>query len=103
MARKLIFRPLAEADLVDLDSYIAQESPERARAFVLDVQTRLSALAEFPDVGRARDDIAPGLRVFALDRRVTIAYRVTAEAVEIVCVSYRGRDLDALLVDREGA
>ena len=103
MARKVVFRPLAEADLVDLDAYIAEESPERARAFVLGIKSRIMALADFPDLGRAADEIVPGLRVLAFDCRVTIAYLVTPETVEIVRLSYRGRDFAALLGGGEGA
>lgn len=102
MARKVVFRPLAEADLVELDAYVAEESPDRAREFVLAIKSRIMALADFPDLGRAADDIAPGLRVLAFDRRVTIAYLVTPATVEVVRLSYRGRDFDALLGGGQG-
>jgi toxin ParE1/3/4 len=50
------------------------------------------ALAEFPERGRSRDDILPGLRTITMERRVIIAYRVRRTRVEIVTIAYAGRD-----------
>ena len=50
------------------------------------------ALAEFPERGRNRDDILPGLRTITMERRVTITYRVRRSRVEIVTIGYAGRD-----------
>jgi hypothetical protein len=44
-----------------------------------------------------RDDILPGLRVVGFERRVTIAFLITADAVLIEGVFYGGRDFDAIL------
>jgi toxin ParE1/3/4 len=51
-------------------------------------------LATFPERGRRRDDIVPGLRTIAFERRATIAYRVLKTHVEIVSVAYGGRDFE---------
>jgi toxin ParE1/3/4 len=42
--------------------------------------------------GHRRDDIRPRLRVVGFERRVTIAFTVSAEAVTILRVFYDGRD-----------
>jgi toxin ParE1/3/4 len=97
MALKLVFRAAAQADLDALDDYIAQDSPRQAAAFVQKIIERCDRLTEFPETGRLRNDLRPGLRLIALKRRVVIAYRVTPEAVEIGRVFYGGRDVDALL------
>ncbi|MDC7787471.1 type II toxin-antitoxin system RelE/ParE family toxin [Rhodoplanes sp. TEM] len=51
-----------------------------------------TALAEFPNRGTRRDDIAPGLRTIGFERRATIAFRVLEDVVEIVAIAYAGRD-----------
>jgi toxin ParE1/3/4 len=99
MTRRLLFRPGAESDLDALDDYIAQDSPERAFAFIQRIRGACDTLRQFPESGRARDDLSPGLRTLAFERRVVIAYLVSAEAVEIVRVFYGGRDMAALIID----
>jgi toxin ParE1/3/4 len=60
-----------------------------------------TALAEFPERGRNRDDILPGLRTITMERRVTIAYRVRKTRVEIVTIAYAGGDFVAELRKRK--
>jgi toxin ParE1/3/4 len=98
MNRRLLFRPAAQADLDALDDYIAQDSPQRAFRFVQRIRSACDHLVRFPESGRAREDLAPGLRTFAFERRLVIAYRVTGEAVEVVRVFYGGRNMAVLLI-----
>ena len=51
-------------------------------------------LATFPERGRRRDDIQPGLRVIGFERRVAIAFRILKTRVEIVSIAYGGRDFE---------
>jgi toxin ParE1/3/4 len=55
------------------------------------------SLAALPERGVPRDDISPGIRTSLLDRRITIAYRVDSDVVEIVRIFYAGRNYEALL------
>jgi toxin ParE1/3/4 len=48
------------------------------------------ALATFPERGRHRDDILPGLRTIGFERMVTIVFRVLKTRVEIVTLAYGG-------------
>jgi toxin ParE1/3/4 len=52
-------------------------------------------LAAFPERGRRRDDILPGLRSIGFERRATIAFRVLKTRVEIVSIAYGGRDFES--------
>ena len=54
-------------------------------------------LATLPRRGTRRDDIVPGLRTIGFERRVTIAFRVLANVVEIVTIAYAGRDFESEL------
>jgi toxin ParE1/3/4 len=97
MPPRVVLRPQAEEDLEAIYRYIAKDSPERAIGYVRRLRRRCEALAEYPERGRPRDDLAPGLRMLAFERSAVIAYRVEDGSVRIVDIFYRGRDYDAIL------
>jgi toxin ParE1/3/4 len=102
VARRVTFRPQAEADLIALYDYIAAGVGLSVAGGYLDrIETACMALAEFPARGTPRDDILPGLRTIAFERRVTIAYRVLKTRVEIVTIAYGGRYFERALRDDE--
>ena len=84
MTRRVGYSPQAQRDLTDLYDWIAHESgfPDRAEAYVTALMDRCDALADFPMVGRARDDIRPGLRTIGFRRRAVIAFAITDEMIE---------------------
>ncbi|MBI3444294.1 MAG: type II toxin-antitoxin system RelE/ParE family toxin [Magnetospirillum sp.] len=95
MTRKIVFRPHAETDLISLYRYIAAASDlERAGSYLARIEEACMALADFPERGTMRDDIAPGLRTIGFERRVTIAFRVLDHSVEIVTIAYAGRQFE---------
>lgn len=103
MARSVVYAPEAAEDLFQLYRYIAEHSsPERARGYVARIEAHCKSLAEFPERGRRRDDLRPGLRITDFERRVSIAFHVTAETVVIDRVLYGGRDLERSLGGGEG-
>ncbi|GGF74325.1 hypothetical protein GCM10007301_37680 [Azorhizobium oxalatiphilum] len=97
MARTVTFRPAALTDLDAIEDYIARDRPERAAAFVDGIIARCGQLGAQPEMGRARDDLRPGLRLLPLDRRVVVVYRLTPGPVEIIRIFYGGRDFAALI------
>lgn len=100
MAHKVRFRPKAQADLFALYDYIAEQSgPLRAGAYIARIEKACMGLATLPRRGTRRDDIVPGLRTIGFERRVTIAFRVLTDVVEIVTVAYAGRDFESELRD----
>ena len=103
MARSVVYAPEAAEDLLQLYRYIAEQSgPERARGYVGRIEAHCKSLAEFPERGRRRDDLRPGLRITGFERRVSIAFHITAETVVIDRVLYGGRDLERSLGGEEG-
>lgn len=93
MTRRVRFHPLARTDLFDLYGYIeSQAGPERAGAYLDRIERLCASLAEFPERTVPRDDLVPGLRTVALERRVLLALTVTDEAVTILRVLYAGRE-----------
>lgn len=94
MARKVQFHPLARTDLYDLFSYIEEQAgPERAGGYIERLERLCASLADYPERTLPRDDLMPGLRTVAMERRVLIALTVTAEDVTILRVLYAGREL----------
>jgi toxin ParE1/3/4 len=93
VAREVVFLRRAESRLTELGLYIAGEaSLAIANGYLDRIHAACMALAEFPERGRNRDDIMPGLRTITMERRVTIAYRIRRTRVEIVTIAYAGRD-----------
>jgi toxin ParE1/3/4 len=95
---RVIFTPLAERHLDSLHEYISTHAgEERADGYIGRIVTFCNGLATFPLRGTKRDDLLPGLRVTGFERRVTIAFVVTEEAVLIEGIFYGGQDFEALL------
>jgi toxin ParE1/3/4 len=92
----------AIADLEALYDHKAQDSPDRAIAFIRRIRERCERLSEMPRAGRTRDDLRIGLRLVAFERRVVIAYALREDRLDILRVLYRGRDVEALLSEAEG-
>lgn len=92
---KLVFRQEAEADLADIYDHIAEDSAARAGKFVALIRQRCEPLRRYPEMGRARNDLRPGLRTFPVERYLVI-YRVLDDAVEIVSVVHGSRDAEVL-------
>lgn len=100
MAHEVVFAPEAVADLASLYDHLAgAASPARALAYVEQVQVYCLDFATFPERGKRRGDLRPGLRTIGYRRRVTIAFHVTAGTVAIDRILYGGRDLEALLAE----
>ncbi|WP_271069055.1 type II toxin-antitoxin system RelE/ParE family toxin [Caulobacter sp. NIBR1757] len=75
----------AEADADEIWFWIAAERPRAADALVRSFDEASSMLAEFPNAGPARDDLAPGLRSFAVYPYV-LFYRPITGGIEVVRV-----------------
>jgi toxin ParE1/3/4 len=90
----IVWRPQARADLLSLYEWIAdQADPDTAFDYTRLIEAHAAKLATFPERGTPRDDLAKGVRTIPYRRRTVIAYRVLADAVEIVAIAHAGRDL----------
>ena len=87
--------PQARAELSDIWTYIARESGSLSAADgVIDAITeRFYLLAQFPYMGRARDDLRPGLRSFPVGQYVVI-YAIEDEDVQILHVFHGRQDIE---------
>ena len=96
MAHRLA--PQARADLGIIWDYIVEESGNVAAADrVIDAITgRFYLLSQYPRMGRARDDLRPGLRSFAVGEYM-IVYTIENEDVEILHVFHGRQDIEGRL------
>jgi toxin ParE1/3/4 len=92
---KVSFRPLAEGDLFDLYSHIAnQVGHEIAESYIDRIESACMGLETLPERGMRRDDIRPGLRIVGFERRATIVFHVLKAEVVVVRIFYGGQDYE---------
>ena len=85
-------RPRAEADLVDIWRYIAQDSPANADRMLDRINGTLSRLATMPFMGQARFDLAPGLRMFPVGSYL-LFFRPIQDGIEMIRVLHGKRNI----------
>jgi toxin ParE1/3/4 len=91
----LSIRPLAEADLLDIWDFIAEDSEAKADRFLDVLNQKLQAIAQMPGMGRRREELAPGLRSFPV-RNYSLFYQITEDGIDVVRVIHGSRDIEAL-------
>ena len=89
------FLPLARRDLNEIWEYIAQENLDAAERLVERIEELCELLATRPQLGRRREELAPGLRSFPAGSYV-IFYQPLADGIEVVRVLHASRDIDSL-------
>jgi toxin ParE1/3/4 len=94
----LSIRPLAEADLLDIWDFIAEDSEAKADRFLDVLNQKLQAIAQMPGMGRRREELAPGLRSFPV-RNYSLFYQITEDGIDVVRVIHGSRDIEALFED----
>lgn len=98
MTRRIEFSPAANAELIELEDYIARrKSPAVAETYVTGIVAECLKLLDRPFQGRTLDDFRPGMRKLGFRRRVDIIFTVTDDLIQIGHVLYGGRDYEALI------
>ncbi|MBD2498249.1 type II toxin-antitoxin system RelE/ParE family toxin [Nostoc sp. FACHB-280] len=82
----------AEEDLIEIWIYIATDNPTAADKLLDQIDTKCQMLADNPELGQARPDIASGLRYFPVNRYL-ILYRKISEGIEVIRVVHGARHL----------
>lgn len=89
-------RPEAERDIERIAVYIAADNPKASQKWVDDVQHRCGLLGSMPEMGVARPDVRPNLRISVLGNYL-ILYQVAEGEAEIVRVIHGARKWQDLL------
>ncbi|MBE9127429.1 MULTISPECIES: type II toxin-antitoxin system RelE/ParE family toxin [unclassified Coleofasciculus] len=93
--------PTASRDIESIMDYLAERgSIETAERFLEKIDTKFKMLAQFPRIGRKRDELYPGLRSVSLEDYL-IFYRLVSNGIEVMRVVGGYRDLEALFVEDE--
>jgi toxin ParE1/3/4 len=91
---RLIFAPLALADLEEIGDYIALDNAPRALTFIRELRAQCRMLLDNPLAFPARDDLTPGLRVLPYGQYL-IFYRPMDTTVRIERILHGSRDVGA--------
>lgn len=88
--------PAARDDLLQIWEYIAEDNRQNADSFVRKIDEKYKLLAENPEIGRRREELASRLRSFPVGNHV-IFYRPLPEqeGVAIVRVLHGAQDIES--------
>ena len=92
MAR-VLRRPRAAEDIAAVWDFIADDNPDAADHWVDQLDTQLRLLATQPLMGRARDELAPGIRSFPFGRYL-VFYLPIGDGIDVVRILHGTRDVD---------
>jgi toxin ParE1/3/4 len=97
----LALRPRALTDVAEIWAYIAEDSPDRADAFVGLLESKLQALSRRPGLGRRRPELHSDIRSLVVGRYV-VFYLPLSRGIEVVRVLHGSRDIESIFEnDRE--
>jgi toxin ParE1/3/4 len=87
-------RPQAREDLLDIWQYISDDSETAAVALLRRIDRTIQMLADNPQAGRARLELAPNLRSFPVGNYVNF-YMPGSHGIEVVRVLHARQDISA--------
>ena len=97
---RVVLSPRAFRQLGDIEEWIEEEAGVAvARRYRQAIVDHCLGLKAFPNRGRSRDDLRAGLRTIVFRGRVTVAYVVTGDEVQVTAIVGRGRDIETALDD----
>lgn len=99
---RILRRPAARQDLIDIYIYIAGDAPMRAGPFLERIDEKLRMLSDHPGVGTAGLSRFPDVRVFPLGNYMII-YRPLPNdtGIELIRVFHGARDWQRLFADEQ--
>ena len=71
---RILKRPLAETDLIDIWLFIAEDSVQNADAYLRRIDTLLKVLAEQPLMGQTHNKITNNIKSFPVESHVIYYY-----------------------------
>ena len=83
-----------------LDYAAAQGNFDAAERLLNRMNQKCDRLLDFPGMGRKRDELAPGLRSFPIDRFL-IFYTELEDGIEVVRVMSGYQDIESLFAETE--
>lgn len=90
---KLHLSRLAEADLIEIWEYVADDNLEAADSLVSQLRSQARLIATQPRIGKERFDLASELRSFALGEYVLFYRPMDRTGISLVRVLHGRRDI----------
>lgn len=100
MNARFVLTPEAEADIVNIWQYIAQDNPAAADCVVAELFDAFDRLADMPGIGHFRDDLLDRRHKFWTVYSYLVVYRWEITPLQILAVVHGARDLGAFLSQR---
>lgn len=82
----------AERSLDEIWLYVAKDNPAAAEQLLRSFAQASHRLADFPELGEARDDLAGGVRQLSVGKCV-LFYRLRSDGIELLLVLHGARDV----------
>ena len=89
---RLLKRPQAEEDLLDIWCYIARDNPD---AWIDQLGETAWRLAENPEIGTTREELLPGIRSFPVGNYI-LFYQAIDDGIDLIRVLSAYRNLESL-------
>ena len=92
---RIIRSARSEQDVYEIALHIAKDNPDAALRWIDRVNDALTMLAQFPEAGRARTEIAPRVRSLPVSSYI-LFYRPMSDGIDLARVLHGARDLRRL-------
>ena len=94
---EVILIPAAQVDFEDIVAYTRSNwGDEQARTYGDAIRQGLQHLAAFLEIGRARDDLRPGRRLYQIRHHV-IVYRLDGEQVVVLRILHERMNITGIV------
>jgi toxin ParE1/3/4 len=98
-SRRLFFKPDADADLESILQYTLQTwGDDRMRAYSARIFAALDELSTFPNIGKRRDDLRPGLLSYLAAQHI-VFYVASEDELTVHRIIHSRRDADAEFIE----
>lgn len=93
---KVVRTPEAGRDIAEILDGLEERSPKAAHRLAAAINARCEAIGRFPEMGRARDELGPGLRSTNI-KEYLLFYRLVGPEVRVLRVIHGRRNLPQVL------
>jgi len=90
---RLLFTQSAQSDLLEAWLFIAEDKPAAADGVLAAIEKEAKALLAQPLMGRARPELAEGVRSWPTSTRYILYYLVMPEGITVLRVLHHARDI----------
>lgn len=90
---RILKRPQAEADLIDIWLFIAKDNIPNADVYLRRIEKTIHLLADKPLIGRRRDELGSGIRCFPVGHHV-VFYYVIDQGIDVLRLLHGMRDFE---------